>query len=231
MGYFKSKSERHQRMEQSLRERYREPAIGGKWQGALSWQAMVAAVVVMSLGVVALTFMTQPETAAKARKWTQKAVGPTFPDSIPAAKTPRQQQFVALVRQEYKSQPSGTKYSRGVQEPWCADFVSWVRKEIGVPLKNPHSGSWRIPGVWTLQDYARQSGTFHPAGTSYQPKVGDALIWGPKSKWGRHVNFVLDVRDGSVVTIGGNESNMIQVNRATPEGDRGFRGYVSLPTS
>lgn len=231
MGYFKTKLERQQRVEQSLRERYREPATGGRGHGGLSWKVMVAAVLAVALGVVGLTFMTQPETAAKARKWTQKAVGPSFPEEIPAAKTAKQQQFVALVRAEYKTQPTGMKYSRGVQEPWCADFVTWVRKEIGVPMENPHSGSWRIPGVWTLKEAAEQSGEFHPVGSGYEPKVGDALIWGPKSKWGRHVNFVLDIRDGKITTIGGNESDMIQVNRANPERDRDFRGYVSLPAA
>jgi hypothetical protein len=44
-------------------------------------------------------------------------------------------------------------FSEGTAEPWCADFVSWVMHQAGFSLDNPNSGSWRIPDVYTMQEY------------------------------------------------------------------------------
>lgn len=62
-------------------------------------------------------------------------------------------------------------------EPWCADFVSWVYKEAGHPLKNPNSGSWRIPGTYTLREYYEAQGAFRPADSGYEPQLGDVAIY------------------------------------------------------
>lgn len=222
------KTRRQEAVEKAVEDRYREPALGGRRRQLLSWKTASVGVLVVAFGVVSLAYASPTTTYAKAQKWVRAQSGTGFPDNVPAATTDRQQEFVQLVRREYNAQPAGTKYSRGVQEPWCADFVSWVRKEIGAPLNNPHSGSWRIPGVWTLKEHAQQSGTFRSPGSGYQPKVGDVLIWGPESGWDRHVNFVLDVDGKDITTIGGNESDMIQIGRARPETDHGFRGYMVL---
>lgn len=227
----RSKARRQEAVEKAVQDRYREPVVGGRRRQLLSWKTTSAAVLVAALGVVALAYASPATTYAKAQKWLLTQSGTGFPDEVPAATTQQQVKFVDLVRREYNDQPAGTKYSRGVQEPWCADFVSWVRKELGQPLSNPHSGSWRIPGVWTLKEHAQTSGTFRSPGSGYQPKVGDVLIWGPESGWDRHVNFVLDVDGENVTTIGGNESDMIQVGRARPETDHGFHGYMVLEQS
>ena len=44
-----------------------------------------------------------------------------------------------------------------------------------VPYNNPSSGSWRIPGVFTLQEYYQAQNRYETAGT-YQPKPGDVAF-------------------------------------------------------
>ena len=83
-----------------------------------------------------------------------------FPDLDTTAMTPTQQQIVEVTRAEFEVDPDGTKFSEGVEENWCADFVSWVMRESGVPFSNPHSGHWRIPGVYTLTEYYQAEGRF-----------------------------------------------------------------------
>lgn len=65
--------------------------------------------------------------------------------------TAPQRSILTVARAEWRSPGAPTKYSQGVPEDWCADFVSWVLREAGYPMSNPNSGSWRIPGVLTLQ--------------------------------------------------------------------------------
>ena len=56
----------------------------------------------------------------------------------------------------------------GVEEPWCADFVSWIMREAGLPLSNPNSGHWRIPGVYTWQEYYQSQSRFQEVGDGYR---------------------------------------------------------------
>ncbi|MCY4666961.1 MAG: CHAP domain-containing protein, partial [Rhodococcus sp.] len=76
-------------------------------------------------------------------------------DSFPAVDhsilSAQQSALLGVLEQEWESGSPGTKYAEGVEESWCADFVSWSMNQIGTPFSNPNSGSWRIPGVYTLQ--------------------------------------------------------------------------------
>lgn len=117
---------------------------------------------------------------------------------------------------EFEANAEGTKYSEGVKEPWCADFVSWVLREAGAPLSNPHSGSWRIPGVYTLTDYFEAAGRFRDPG--YRPEPGDVVLYSPDWRLGQHTNFVVAVDGDEMTTIGGNEGGI-------------SRGEVSLDDS
>jgi hypothetical protein len=153
-------------------------------------------------------------------------------ESFPAIDTGKldltQQKIVALLRQEYKAQPAGTKYSEGVGEPWCADFVSWIMKNTDVPLKNPNSGSWRIPGTYTLREYYESSGRFKSAESGYSPKVGDIMLYDNPSPFGQHTNIVIKNNNGVVTTIGGNEPGGIRVYTHTDKDGVGFVGYGIL---
>ena len=124
-----------------------------------------------------------------------------------------QSALVEVLEREFADPGAGPDYAEGVVEPWCADFVSWVMREAGRPLSNPNSGSWRIPGVYTLQEYYESIGRFTPIGAGYQPRTGDVLLYGPASEFGQHTNIVFDAQGDTVTTIGGNELGKVSIHR------------------
>ena len=76
----------------------------------------------------------------------------TFPQIDTINLHPTRQKIISLAKTEFEAQSAGTKFSQGVREAWCADFVSWIMQQANAPLKNPHTGGWRIPGTFTLHD-------------------------------------------------------------------------------
>lgn len=152
-----------------------------------------------------------------------------FPADIDQAQlTDTQQKLIALLKVEYETQPDGTKYAQGAVEPWCADFVSWIMKEAGEPLVNPHTGGWRIPGTYTLREYYQREGRFEPVTAVYQPQMGDIVLYDNPSPRGQHTNFVLKNEDGILTTIGGNEAGKIRIQTINPDDDPGLLGYGRL---
>ncbi len=135
--------------------------------------------------------------------------GESFPVVDEGRLSDKQKAIVQILKTEYSSQPAGTKYSEGANEPWCADFVSWVLRETGSQLKNPNSGSWRIPGTHTLMDYFVDKGIFHKYGDGYMPKTGDVAIYDGNGPFGQHTNFVVKYEQGNLYTVGGNEAGKI----------------------
>ncbi|WP_062991663.1 CHAP domain-containing protein [Nocardia anaemiae] len=124
-----------------------------------------------------------------------------------------QGRIVAVLEREFAAPGDGPKYAEGADEPWCADFVSWVLREAGAPLANPNSGSWRIPGVYTLQEYYQGANRFAPIGSGYQPRTGDVLLYAEGSPFSQHTNFVLTAANGTVTTMGGNEFGEVAIHR------------------
>lgn len=137
----------------------------------------------------------------------------TMPDVDRSGLTPRQVAFLDVAERELKKQPDGTTYSDGKQEPWCANFVSFVMAEIGVPLKNPHSGGTRIPGVYTLTEHLQGRGVVRQLEDGYAPKTGDIVLYDKGSTFDRHTNFVVTTDGEWVWTVGGNEHGRIEVSR------------------
>jgi hypothetical protein len=116
-------------------------------------------------------------------------------------------------------------FSEGTAEPWCADFVSWVMHQAGFSLDNPNSGSWRIPDVYTMQEYYGSVSRLTPAhGT---PRPGDVMLWGPGSPMGLHANIVIAAVGTTVTTVGGNEGG-IRIRRTEVGSDLHLLGYGSL---
>jgi len=113
----------------------------------------------------------------------------------------------------------------GGEEGWCADFVSWVMREAGAPLKNGNTGGWRIPGTFTLQEYYESIGKFQKAGNGYQPKPGDVAMYNGSPIFGDHTNIVVQNNDGALVTVGGNEDGRIRVYNNTKKDYDGLLGY------
>ena len=98
-------------------------------------------------------------------------------------------------------------------------------REAGMPFKNPNSGSWRIPGVYTLQEYLQAEGRLEPV--TYQPKVGDIVLY-RGGLLGVHTNIVVG-RDGDhFITVGGNERNHIRVHKLRLS-DKQIMGFGRLP--
>lgn len=180
------------------------------------------------IGVVALGLALWVCTAPLAGMW-QRFFGPElgFPDIATENLDETQIKIVEITKQEWQAQPDGKKYSDGFNEPWCADFVSWVMKQVDRRFTNPHSGYWRIPGVHTLAEYYQSIGKWEPFG-DYQPKTGDVVIYKDFSLFGGHTNIVLSLEDGYLTTVGGNENNRIRVQKHTFDSGLGIRGFGKL---
>ncbi|MFT3901190.1 MAG: CHAP domain-containing protein [Gordonia sp. (in: high G+C Gram-positive bacteria)] len=155
----------------------------------------------------------------------RRALGlrPPFPTVDTTALTPTRRRIIEVLRAEYDDPQPGEYYAEGITEPWCADFVSTTMRRAGVPLTNPNSGTWRIPGVATLTDYYRSTGRFR--GPQYLPKPGDVALYQSDSKWGQHTNIVVVVDGGRVTTVGGNEPGGIGVQGFDHATERGVVGY------
>jgi len=142
-----------------------------------------------------------------------------------------QKRMITILQNEHATQPAGTKYTEGANETWCADFVSWVMKESGAPLLNKENGSWRIDDTPPLLEYYKSAGLFEEAGSGYSPKLGDIALYRKPSTFGSHVNIVIKNNNGTITSVGGNESNSIRIREYTPANDDFFLGYGKLPNT
>lgn len=144
--------------------------------------------------------------------------------------TPLQKKIITISKQEYARKPVSfdstvLKYSQNTRESWCADYISWVMKQAGAPLSNPNSGSWRIPGTGTMQDYYTQRHRYVIAG-SYRPQVGDVAIYRHNRS---HANIVIAVKGDTMTTVGGNETGHLRVNTQPYKfGAEGLSGFGTL---
>ena len=134
-----------------------------------------------------------------------------FPDIDTVNLGPTRQKIISLAKTEFKAQSAGTKFSQGAKELWCANFVSYIMNQAGAPLKNSHTGGWRIPGTFTLREYYEATGRFKSDNSDYQPLPGDAAIYRNSPVFGDHTNIVLKNDNGALTTVGGNEANRIRV--------------------
>lgn len=132
-----------------------------------------------------------------------------FPTVSTVGLDPSRIRIIENLRRAFDENRPGTYYSEGVEEPWCADFVSTVLRDSGLPLRNPNSGTWRIPGVYTLTEYFQKAGRLKPA-AAYRPQPGDVVLYTPEHPAMRqHTNFVVAVSGDEVTTIGGNQEGGI----------------------
>lgn len=123
-----------------------------------------------------------------------------------------------LARHPIEYDATVLSYSDGVREAWCADFVSYVFNKAGSPFTGGSSGGWRIAAVLSMQAWFRNSsnGSLYFAVGSQLPQPGDVAFYiGAQTPDGgstRHVNIVVsvDAKNGTMVTIGGNESNTVR---------------------
>ncbi|WP_067688357.1 CHAP domain-containing protein [Nocardia jejuensis] len=152
----------------------------------------------------------------------------TFPAVDRTGLDETQNRILDVLQREFSAQNPGTKYSEGIAEQWCADFVSWVMREAGRPLANPNSGSWRIPGVYTLEEYYRGQDRFVAPNAEYRPRVGDVMLYAEGSVFNQHTNIVIASADGLVTTVGGNEFGKVSIHKYRPADYSGVVGIGRL---
>ena len=154
-----------------------------------------------------------------------------FPDIDTGHLTDLQKKIVSLSKTQYAKKPVSydsqvLTYTQGNKEAWCADYISWIYDKAGYLFKNPNSGSWRIPGVYTLQEYFQSIHHYQPVG-KYQPKTGDVAIY---SHGQGHAAIVLRVDGQNITTIGGNESGRLRIDTRPQTGKDSYSliGYGIL---
>lgn len=194
------------------------------WRGPIIFGAVLAAVIIIAYSA-AYVILRSPgsRTTFKIQPAREK-----FPDIQVDKLSPLRARAVNILRQQYDNPQPGPFYSQGEKQDWCANFVSWVSRQAGAPLTNPHSGGWRIPGVRSLETYYRNAGKFRAANSGYQLQPGDAIMYDNASRHGEHVNFVLKYDNGKVTTIGGNEGGVINIQQSDLSRDGPIRGFGLL---
>lgn len=155
-----------------------------------------------------------------------------FPDIDTSDFSEDKRQLLKILQAEYAKKPVSfdanvMKYSDGEKQPWCANFVSWTMREAGHPFDNPNSGSWRIPGVYTLREYYQAQNRYVLAG-GYTPTFGDVAIY-DKTPTNSHTNIVLsvDTKAKTMILIGGNENGHVRIirNQSYASGVRDLVGF------
>ncbi len=143
-----------------------------------------------------------------------------FPSIDTSNLSQEQIKIINLARTQYAKHPISydqavLTYSQGDKQAWCADFISWIMMRAGTPYSNPNSGSWRIPGVYTLQQYYQSQHRYEAAG-SYTPRPGDVAFYIGSNDFGLttsgHVALVIKVNGNAMTTIGGNESGRMRID-------------------
>ncbi len=105
------------------------------------------------------------------------------------------------------------KYSDGVEEEWCADFVSWVLKEAGTPFTDGTSGGWRLASVTGVKAWFEKNGGYHDK-AGYTPQPGDIQINDNNiAPYNQHVAIVIAVNGNIATIIGGNDGDTVRMSQ------------------
>ncbi len=156
-----------------------------------------------------------------------RATEEPFPAYDEESLAPTRADILGTVRREYENPRNALEYSDGNNEAWCADFVSWIYYTSGHQFKNPVSGSWRIPGTHTLQDYFVEENRWHEKSAGGVPQPGDVVIY-RGGIFGEHTNIVVSTYYDEIITIGGNENGKIMMHRIDyNDGRYGIQGFGS----
>ncbi|MFJ4652402.1 CHAP domain-containing protein [Nocardia sp. NPDC088792] len=191
----------------------------------LRWTALIVVIAAVAVGGVVGMRWWQSRSAAIVGERER-----SFPAVDESRLNDTQIRIVDTLKREFQAQPPGTKYAEGNAEAWCADFVSWVMRDAGQPLSNPNSGSWRIPGVYTLETYFRGQNRLQEANSGYQPRVGDVVLYGDASPFHQHTNIVVADDGNTLTTVGGNEMGEVRIHKYRIADISGLAGYGVLGT-
>ena len=113
---------------------------------------------------------------------------------------------------QYRSATAGS----GVG-PWCAYFVSWVARQVGMPLGDRGEGFGSVDALYA---WAQRAGRAVPNGPGAVPRPGDLIVFD------EHVGIVEQVLlDGRIQTLEGNSSDRVSRNL---RGNSEAAGYVRM---
>jgi len=184
-------------------------------------------ITIATIGMVIIILIAGSLLVASNLTFNYRATEEPFPsyeeDSLSATRV----DILEVTRREYEKPQSALEYSDGVDEAWCADFVSWVYYTAGHKFTNPFSSGWRIPGVQTLKEYFIEQKRWHEKSAGGVPQPGDVIIYNG-GIFGEHTNIVVSTYYDELITIGGNENGKIMMHRIDYNDSRyGIQGYGS----
>lgn len=111
-------------------------------------------------------------------------------------------------KEELKSGVTGrpNKYTNwyGLNDNWCAMFVSYVCNKAGVP----ESVVPKTASVQTLYDFAKNNRRFKAKDSGYEPRGGDIMI--QQSNGASHTGIVISSSGSSFKTIEGNSGDAVR---------------------
>jgi hypothetical protein len=127
-----------------------------------------------------------------------------------------------------------------LQEEWCADFAAWVWQNAGVHVSYGYAAGQINGAAASFYQWAVRHGTWHPAGSGYQPQRGDVALYGlgPGGRAAVHVAIVTGFAPGAagpdVVNGDGDRTGFSVVEKGTDQSradartaDSILSGYVS----
>lgn len=137
------------------------------------------------------------ESAFKQAAAKLKGDGGTIPaETLPSA---------AEVAKKYIGQDnSDLKFSNGVDQEWCADFVTYVAKEAGWDaFKNTDKNTSWVPDLIEMAKEAGTYRTYDSSDPNTLPKANDVIF----TRGDKHTGIVTRVEDGKVYFIAGNDKD------------------------
>lgn len=99
--------------------------------------------------------------------------------------------------------PAIMAFTQGNREPWCADFVSWVLRAAGKPLRQGVSG-WRVAGAESIRSIFLVRHRFVDRAFA-QPEPGDIVVY--HYPWSWHVGIVITATGATLTTVEGNSGS------------------------
>jgi uncharacterized protein (TIGR02594 family) len=108
----------------------------------------------------------------------------------------------------------GNTHVRTDEVAWCSEFVNWCLLQAGI--KGTTSAVARSFLLWGEE--------------TQTPQLGDIVVFWRESRtsWKGHIGFYIGEVAGKVVTLGGNQSNEVNISRYPKETVLSYRKVVPV---
>jgi hypothetical protein len=208
-------------------------------QAAVEWMAVMAVTTALAVGAAtalrgelgglaaigpALVALAQPPGPPPPTEGAPTAARP-----LPPLPTGGGEAIAAIALQLHamgiEEQPPGSnagpevlRFTDGIAEAWCADFVSWVLRAAGRPFTGGASGGWRLAWTPDVRAWFAARGRYRTRDVAH-PQPGD-VIWFRRG----HVGIVVRADQRRVEAVEGNAGDAVRLRvyddwRANPEID------------